>query len=143
MYDGLHRKIERGRARADNAGFQPENNRHTKDVILYEMRCGNGSQCNTSRIIILRYVVKLLKPANKSSCSPVDPPQLFHPNPRETSEDGTAIVKAAEHKNMNTEDNSIKGQRASNDLQLPQLIVRANIGVEMFFRQLKLSEYYM
>ena len=48
MYDGLHRKIERGRARADNyAGAQPEKNRHTKDVILYEMRCGNESQCNT------------------------------------------------------------------------------------------------
>jgi len=46
---------------------------------------------------------------------------------RETSEDGTAIVKAAEHKSMNKGDSSIKSQRASNDqqwqLRLPQLIV--------------------
>ena len=40
------------------------------------------------------YVVKLPEPANKSSRSPVDPPQLLHPNPRETNEDGTAIIKA-------------------------------------------------
>jgi len=71
---------------------------------------------------ILGYVVKLLEPANKSRRSPVNLPQL-HPNPRKTSEDGTATVKAAEHKSMNKGDSSIKSQRASNDPQLPQLIV--------------------
>ena len=74
---------------------------------------------------ILGYVVKLPEPANKSSRSPVDPPQLLHPNPRETSEDGTAIIKAAEHKSLDKGDSSIKSQRASNDPQLPQLIVGA------------------
>ena len=74
---------------------------------------------------IVEYVVKLPEPANKSSRSPVDPPQLLHPNSRETSEDGTAIIKAAEHKSMNRGDSSIKSQRASNDPQLAQLIVAA------------------
>src|SRR6218665_3801515 len=75
---------------------------------------------------ILRYVVKLLEPINKSRRSPVDPPQLLHPNPQKTREDGTAIiVKAAEHKSMNKGDSSIKSQKASNDPQLPQLTVAA------------------
>src|SRR6218665_3503015 len=51
---------------------------------------------------IVGYVVKLPEPAYKSSRSPVDPPQLLHPNPRETNEEGTAIIKAAEHKGMNS-----------------------------------------
>jgi len=76
---------------------------------------------------ILGYVVKLLEPANKSRHSPVDPPQLRHPNSRETSEDGTAIVKATEHKSMNNGDSSIKSQRASNDPQLLQLIVAPTV----------------
>jgi len=71
------------------------------------------------------YVVKLPEPANKSSCNPVDPPQFLHPNLWETSEDGTAIIKVAEHKSMNKGDSSIKSQRASNYPQLPQLIVAA------------------
>src|SRR6218665_1728856 len=74
---------------------------------------------------ILGYVVKLLEPANKSCRSPVNPPQLLHPNPRETSEDGTAMVKAAEYKSMNKGDSSINSQRASNDPQPPQLIAAA------------------
>jgi len=53
-------------------------------------------------------VVKFLEPANKSRPSLVDPPQLLHPNPRETSEDGTAVIKAAEHKSMDKGDSSIK-----------------------------------
>jgi len=40
VYNGLHKKGEGSRARAD-----------TKDAILYEMRCGNGSQCNTPAYI--------------------------------------------------------------------------------------------
>src|SRR6218665_3185155 len=74
---------------------------------------------------ILGYVVKLPEPANKSSRRPVDLPQLLHPNPWETCEDGTAIIKAAEHKSVDKGDSSIKSQRASNDPQLPQLIVAA------------------
>src|SRR6218665_1637044 len=74
---------------------------------------------------IVGYVVKLPGPANKSSRSPMDPPQLLHLNPRETNEDGTAIIKAVEHKSMNKGDSSIKGQRASNDPQLAQLIIAA------------------
>jgi len=54
------------------------------------------------------YVVKLPELANMSSRNPVNPPQLPQPNPRETSEDGTAIVKATEHKSMNKRDRSIK-----------------------------------
>src|SRR6218665_4063597 len=88
------------------------------------MRCGNGIQCNSSPHI-LGYVVKLPEPINKSSRSPVDPPQLLHPNPRKTSENGTAIIKAGEHKSVNKGDSSIESQRASNDPQLPQLIVAA------------------
>ena len=57
---------------------------------------------------ILGYVVKLLEHANKSRGSPVDPPRLLHPNSRETSEGGTAIVKAAEYKYMNKGDSIIK-----------------------------------
>jgi len=60
------------------------------------------------------------KPVNESLRSPVNPPQLLHPNPWETSEDRTAIAKAAEHKSMNKGDKSNESQRASND---PQLIV--------------------
>ena len=85
---------------------------------------------------ILRYVVKPLVPANKSRRSLVDLPQLLHPNPRETNEDGIAIVKAAEYKSMNKgaldsshssikRHGSIKSKRASNDPQLPQMIVAA------------------
>jgi len=59
-------------------------------------------QCITH---ILGYVVKPLERANKSRRSPVDPPQLLHPNPWETSEDGAAIVKAAEYKSMKKGDN--------------------------------------
>ena len=73
---------------------------------------------------IVGYVIKLPEPANKSSRSPVDPPRLLHPNPRVTNEDGTAIIKAAEHKSMNR-GYSIKSQRASNDPQLAQLIIAA------------------
>src|SRR6218665_2188334 len=82
------------------------------------MRCGNGSQCNT-----IQYVVKLSEPTNTSSRTPVDPPQLLHPNPRKTSENGIAIIKAAEHKSADKGDISIKSQRASNYPQLLQLIV--------------------
>jgi len=57
---------------------------------------------------ILVYVVTLFEPTNKSRRSPVNPPQLLHPNAREASEDGTAIVKAAEYKSMNKEDSSIR-----------------------------------
>ena len=64
---------------------------------------------------IVRYVVKLPEPANKSSRSPVGPPQLLHPNPWETNEDGTATIKAAELKSMNKGDSSIKSQKASNE----------------------------
>src|SRR6218665_848338 len=64
-------------------------------------------------------------PKKKPTRSRVAPPQLLHPNPRETNEDGTAIVKAAEHKSMNKGNNRIKGQRASNDAQLAQLIIAA------------------
>jgi len=67
----------------------------TRDAILCEMRCGNGSRCNTSRVYWDMRMVKLLEPANKSRRSPVNPPQLLYPNSRETNEDGTAIVKAA------------------------------------------------
>jgi len=59
------------------------------------------------------YVVKLLESANKSCRSTVNPLQPLHPNPRETSEDGTAIVKAAEYKSMNKGDSSVKSQRPS------------------------------
>jgi len=41
---------------------------------------------------ILGYVVKLLEPANKSRRSPVDQPQLRHPNPQETNKNGTAAA---------------------------------------------------
>ena len=74
---------------------------------------------------ILGYAAKLLEPANKSLSSPVNSPQLLNPNPQDTSEDGTEIVKAAEHKSMNNRDSSVKSQRASNVPQLPQLIVAA------------------
>jgi len=46
--------------------------------------------------------------AYKSRRSPMDPPKLLHPNPRETREDGTAIVRAAEYKSMNQGDSSIE-----------------------------------
>jgi len=53
------------------------------------------------------------EPENKSRISPVDPPQLLHPKPRDISKDGTAEVKAAEYKSINKGDSSIKSQRAS------------------------------
>ena len=59
----------------------------------------------------------------------MDPLQLLHPNPRETNEDGTAIIKEAEHKSMNKGESSIKSQRASNDPQLAQLIIAATVHV--------------
>src|SRR6218665_2545680 len=70
---------------------------------------------------ILRYVVTLPEPTNKSSRSPVDPLSILHPNPRKTSE-----IKAAEYKSMNKGDNSIKSQRSINDPHLPKLIVAAD-----------------
>jgi len=38
---------------------------------------------------------------------------------------GTAIIKVAEHKSMDKGDGDIKSQRASNNSQLPRLIVAA------------------
>src|SRR6218665_3618647 len=68
--------------------------RHTKDAILYEMRCGNGNQYNASRIYWDMWS-NCLRRQLVAPPRPVDPPQLRHPNPRETSKNGTLIVKAA------------------------------------------------
>jgi len=45
------------------------------------------SQCNTSHITILGYVVGLGKPAYESRRISMDPPKPLHPDQRETSED--------------------------------------------------------
>ena len=71
-------------------------------------------------------MVKLLESDNKLSRSPEDPPQLLRPKPWKTSEYGTSIVKAAEHRGVSKKDISIRSQRASNDSELPQLIVVAS-----------------
>ena len=67
----------------------------------------------------------------------MDPPQLIHPDPRETNEDGTAIIKAAEHKSMNIGDSNIKSQRTSNNRQRPQLIVAATTHLIYMITDLK------
>src|SRR6218665_2392076 len=41
---------ERAAELAQVGGAQPNKHHHTKDAILYEMCCGNGSRCHTSRI---------------------------------------------------------------------------------------------
>ena len=42
-------QAERDRQSSRWKASQPDKHRHTKDAILYEMCCGNGSQCNTYR----------------------------------------------------------------------------------------------
>jgi len=104
VYDGLHKKRESGRARADRRA--PSQTSTATPRTRSCIRCAVGMEASAIPYIphILEYVVILLEPANKSRRSPVNPPQLLHPNPRETSEDGTAIVKAAEYKSMNKGD---------------------------------------
>jgi len=93
VYDGLTMRRE-GRARADirrpARQAPPHQWRNPVRDALWEWKPMQHIPH------IVGYVVKLPEPANKSSRRPVDPPQLLHPNPRETSEDGTAIIKSAE-----------------------------------------------
>jgi len=69
-------------------GAQPDKHNPTNDAILNEMRCGNGSQCNTSRIYWGMWTVL------------VNPSMSRGATLRETREDGTAIVKVAKHNCM-------------------------------------------
>ena len=97
MYDGLPKKKEGGIARADRRA--PSQTGTATPRMRSCMRCAAWKPVQYIPHI-LGYVVKLLETANKSHRSPVNPPQLLHPNPQETSEDGTAIVKVAEHKSL-------------------------------------------
>jgi len=69
-------------------------------------------------LITLGYVVSLLELANESRRCPVVQTQLLHPNPWDASEEGTALVKATEHKCMKERDISMKSQGTVNDPQL-------------------------
>src|SRR6218665_445436 len=83
--DGLHMGREGGRARADRRAP-----RQTNTATPRTQSCKFGSvrdalwEWKPVQHIPHRvgYVVKLPEPANKSSRSPLDPPQLLHPNPR-------------------------------------------------------------
>src|SRR6218665_81804 len=95
VYDGLQIRREGSRARADRrAPSQTTTYTQGRDPVRDALWKRKPVQYIPH---ILGYVVKLPEPANKSSRSLVDPPQLLHPNPRETNEEGTAIIKAAEH----------------------------------------------
>src|SRR6218665_2637564 len=116
VYDGLHIKREGSRACADRKA--PSQTSTATPRTQSCKRCAVGMEASAIHPAYSGICGQLPEPANKSSRSSVDPPQLLHPNPRETSEDGTAIIKAAEHKSMNKGDSSIKSQRPSNDLSI-------------------------
>ena len=125
LHDGLCKNREGGKARA--AGGTPTRQappHHGRDPGRDALWEWNPVQRISH---VLGYGVKFSEPTNESCRSPVDPPQLLHPNLREISEDRSAMVKAAEHKCMNKGDSSIKSQGASNDPQLSQLIVQLRL----------------
>src|SRR6218665_3519 len=85
VYDGLHMKREGGRARAYRRA--PSQTSTATPRTRSCKRCALGMEASaTHPAYIVGYVVKLPEPANKSSRSPVDPPQLLHPNPRHTNQ---------------------------------------------------------
>ena len=65
------------------------------------------------------------KSTDKSRCSPVDPLQALNPDPRKTNEYRGTIVEAAQHECMNAGNCGFERQGASNDPELPQLIIAA------------------
>src|ERR1700733_4723287 len=72
---------------------------------------------------ILGNMIGLMEPANESRRNPVDPLQSLHPDQRKTNKNRRAVVEATKHKSVDKGGRSFKGQRTSNNPELPQLII--------------------
>src|SRR6218665_972544 len=92
------------------------------------MHCGNGSHTNTSSIVWDMWLVLVNSPMSRGSARLTNLSLSIRTRRRPAKMEP---LKAAKRKCMDEGDCSFKSQRASNDLQLPQLMSSTAIGVTL------------